>query len=33
MITKEMCETVTMDFDSLRGVGSGLGTGRGYSNG
>lgn len=27
MITKEMCETVTMDFDSLRGVGSGLGTG------
>jgi NADH-quinone oxidoreductase subunit F len=27
MITKEMCETVTMDFDSLRSVGSGLGTG------
>jgi NADH-quinone oxidoreductase subunit F len=27
MITKDMCETVTMDFDSLRNVGSGLGTG------
>jgi NADH-quinone oxidoreductase subunit F len=27
MITKEMSETVTMDFDSLRSVGSGLGTG------
>ncbi len=27
MITKEICETVTMDFDSLRAVGSGLGTG------
>ncbi len=27
MITKEMCETITMDFDSLRAVGSGLGTG------
>jgi NADH-quinone oxidoreductase subunit F len=27
MITKDMCETVTMDFDSLRSVGSGLGTG------
>lgn len=27
MITKEMCETVIMDFDSLRRVGSGLGTG------
>jgi NADH-quinone oxidoreductase subunit F len=27
MIPKEICETVTMDFDSLRAVGSGLGTG------
>lgn len=27
MITKEICETVTMDFDALRAVGSGLGTG------
>ena len=27
MITKDMCETVTMDFDCLRAVGSGLGTG------
>ena len=27
MITKEMSETVTMDFDSLSSVGSGLGTG------
>jgi NADH-quinone oxidoreductase subunit F len=27
MIPKDVCETVTMDFDSLRGVGSGLGTG------
>ena len=27
MITKEMSETVTMDFDSLRAAGSGLGTG------
>jgi len=27
MITKEIAETVTMDFDALRAVGSGLGTG------
>ncbi len=27
MIPKDVCETVTMDFDSLRSVGSGLGTG------
>ena len=27
MIPKDICETVTMDFDALRGVGSGLGTG------
>ncbi len=27
MIPKDICETVTMDFDSLRNVGSGLGTG------
>ncbi len=27
LITKEISETVTMDFDSLRSVGSGLGTG------
>lgn len=27
MIPKDICETVTMDFDSLRSVGSGLGTG------
>ena len=27
LITKEICESVTMDFDSLRSVGSGLGTG------
>ncbi|MDX1924492.1 MAG: NADH-quinone oxidoreductase subunit NuoF [Rickettsiaceae bacterium] len=27
MITKEIAETVTMDFDSLKSVGSGLGTG------
>ncbi|GAB4166833.1 MAG: NADH-quinone oxidoreductase subunit NuoF [Rickettsiaceae bacterium] len=27
MIPKSVCETVTMDFDSLRSVGSGLGTG------
>jgi NADH-quinone oxidoreductase subunit F len=27
MIPKNICETVTMDFDSLRSVGSGLGTG------
>jgi NADH-quinone oxidoreductase subunit F len=27
MIPKHICETVTMDFDSLRSVGSGLGTG------
>lgn len=27
MITKDISETVTMDFDALRGVGSGLGTG------
>lgn len=27
MITKEISETVTMDFDALRAVGSGLGTG------
>ncbi|PCJ25229.1 MAG: NADH-quinone oxidoreductase subunit F [Rickettsiales bacterium] len=27
MIPKDVCETVTMDFDSLRAVGSGLGTG------
>ena len=27
MITKDMCETVTMDFDCMRAVGSGLGTG------
>ncbi|PCH46426.1 MAG: NADH-quinone oxidoreductase subunit F [Hyphomicrobiales bacterium] len=27
IITKDMCETVTMDFDSLRALGSGLGTG------
>lgn len=26
MLPKEICETVTMDFDSLRAVGSGLGT-------
>ena len=26
MITKEVCDTVLMDFDSLRNVGSGLGT-------
>lgn len=27
MIPKDICETVTMDFDSLRAAGSGLGTG------
>ena len=27
MIPKDICETVSMDFDSLRSVGSGLGTG------
>jgi NADH-quinone oxidoreductase subunit F len=27
MIPKDVCETVTMDFDSLRAAGSGLGTG------
>lgn len=27
MITKEMCEDMTMDFDALRAAGSGLGTG------
>ncbi len=27
MIPKDVCETVTMDFDALRNVGSGLGTG------
>ena len=27
MIPKDICETVTMDFDSLKSVGSGLGTG------
>lgn len=27
MIPKDICETVTMDFDSLRSVGSGFGTG------
>lgn len=27
MIPKDVCETVTMDFDSLKGAGSGLGTG------
>ena len=27
MIPKDVCETVTMDFDSLRSAGSGLGTG------
>ena len=27
MIPKDICETVTMDFDALRAVGSGLGTG------
>lgn len=27
MLPKDMCETVTMDFDSLRAAGSGLGTG------
>ena len=27
MIPKDVCETVTMDFDALRAVGSGLGTG------
>jgi NADH-quinone oxidoreductase subunit F len=27
MIPKDICETVTMDFDALRSVGSGLGTG------
>ena len=27
MLPKEICETVTMDFDALRQVGSGLGTG------
>lgn len=27
MIPKDVCETVTMDFDSLRNAGSGLGTG------
>ncbi len=27
MIPKDICETVTMDFDSLRNAGSGLGTG------
>ena len=27
MIPKDICETVTMDFDSLRNVGTGLGTG------
>ena len=27
MITKDMCKIVTMDFDSLRALGSGLGTG------
>ncbi|MGI4775399.1 MAG: NADH-quinone oxidoreductase subunit NuoF [Janthinobacterium lividum] len=27
LITKEMCEDATMDFDSLRAMGSGLGTG------
>ncbi len=26
MLPKEICETITMDFDSLRAVGSGLGT-------
>lgn len=27
MLPKDLCETVTMDFDALRAVGSGLGTG------
>lgn len=27
MLPKEMCDTITMDFDSLRAAGSGLGTG------
>jgi NADH-quinone oxidoreductase subunit F len=27
LITQEICETVTMDFDALRAAGSGLGTG------
>ena len=26
LLTKDVCETITMDFDSLRAVGSGLGT-------